>query len=265
MHPDANTADGGGTLGKLVVVGLVAGLFASLFGVGGGIVMVPLLVLLLRYDAKVATATSLAAIIVTATAGVVSHGLLGNVAWGYAILIGLPAVLGVLAGIWVKDRISSRTLTYAFAGLLLLLAFWLVIKPGEATADAGLTVVRAIEVIPLGFLAGCLAGLFGVGGGILFVPTLVLIVGLPQLSAEGASLLAILPVSLLGSWRQHRARTVRWRAALTMGVASIPTAVLGANIAERVSERLLQALFGALLVATALQLTVRAARGRSTG
>ena len=91
--------------------------------------MVPMLVLLLGFDPKVATATSLAAIIVTASVGVVTHGLLGNVAWGYAALIGLPAVVGLLGGLWIKDRISSRALTLAFAALLLVVAIWLVLKP----------------------------------------------------------------------------------------------------------------------------------------
>lgn len=106
MTADANSAAGRPELTRLILVGLTAGLFATLFGVGGGIVMVPMLVLLLGFDPKVATATSLAAIIVTASVGVLSHGLLGNVAWGYAVLIGLPAVVGLLGGLWIKDRIS---------------------------------------------------------------------------------------------------------------------------------------------------------------
>ena len=239
-------------------MGLTAGLFATLFGVGGGIVMVPMLVLLLGFDPKVATATSLAAIIVTASVGVVTHGLLGNVAWGYAALIGLPAVVGLLGGLWIKDRISSRALTLAFAALLLVVAIWLVLKPAEGATEAGLDPARGVAVALLGMLAGALAGLFGVGGGILFVPALTLIVGIPQLRAEGASLLAIIPVSMLGSWRQHRARTVRWRAALTMGGASVITAIAGAFLADATPPKVLRVLFAVLLLATALQLSLRA-------
>ena len=259
MPADANSAAGGPAIARLVVVGLAAGLFATLFGVGGGIVMVPMLVLLLGFDPKVATATSLAAIIVTASVGVISHGLLGNVAWGYAVLIAVPAVFGLLGGLWIKDRISSRELTLAFAVLLVGVAIWLVIKP--VTDDGGETALnpaRAIAVVALGLVAGSLAGLFGVGGGILFVPALTLVVGVPQLRAEGASLLAIIPVAVLGSYRQHLAGTVRWRAAMIMGAASVATAVAGAFLADATPPRVLRTLFAILLVATAVQLIIRA-------
>ena len=84
--------------------------------------MVPMLIALLGYDARAATATSLAAIIFTATAGTAAHGALGNVHWGTAVLIGLPAMAGVALGVAAKDRISSRALTYGFAALLVVVA-----------------------------------------------------------------------------------------------------------------------------------------------
>ncbi len=242
---------------RLVLVGLLAGLFATLFGVGGGIVMVPLLVLLLGFETKVATATSLAAIIATATVGVITHGALGNVAWGYAILIGIPAVAGLMGGLWIKERISSRVLTLAFAGLLAAVAIWLLVEPVAQGGAPSLTVGRAAIVVPIGVMAGMLAGLFGVGGGILFVPALALVIGLPQLSAEGASLLAIIPVALVGSLRQHRAGTVRWKAAAIMGAASVVTAVTGAFLADVTPPEVLRLLFAVLVAATGVQLALR--------
>lgn len=108
-------------------MGLAAGLFSALFGVGGGIVMVPLLIMLLRFDAKIATATSLATIIFTATVGAATHGALGNVDWAKALLIGIPAMAGLNLGLWVKERVSSRHLTYGFALVLVGVAVRLVI------------------------------------------------------------------------------------------------------------------------------------------
>jgi uncharacterized membrane protein YfcA len=90
--------------------------------VGGGIVVVPLLLWLLAYDAKVATATSLAGIIFTSAFGVATHGVLGNVEWSKALLIGIPAMAGLLLGLALKERLSSRTLTLAFAVLLVAVA-----------------------------------------------------------------------------------------------------------------------------------------------
>ena len=225
--------------------------------------MVPLLTLLLGFDTKIATATSLAAIIVTATVGVITHGSLGNVDWGYALLIGLPAVAGVLIGVWVKARVSTRALAIAFAGLLAGVAMWLVSKPADGGSIHHLTAGRGALVAVLGLSAGVLAGLFGVGGGILFVPALTLIVGLPQILAEGTSLLAIIPVALVGSWRQHREGTVRWAAAGVMGAASVVTAIIGAFVADATPGRTLRVLFAILMIATATQLAVRAWRSRA--
>ncbi|HMM48763.1 MAG TPA: sulfite exporter TauE/SafE family protein [Miltoncostaeaceae bacterium] len=117
----------GADMGALVLIGLVAGLFSALFGVGGGIVMVPLLMALMHFDAKVAAATSLATIIFTAIWGTLAHGAFGNGNWAVAALVGLPALVGVSMGIAIKARISSATLTYAFAALMVAAAIRLVI------------------------------------------------------------------------------------------------------------------------------------------
>lgn len=117
---------------------------------------------------------------------------------------------------------------------------------------------EALLIILLGVAAGAAAGLFGVGGGIIFVPTLTLVLGLSQLEAEATSLLAIIPVAVLGSWRQTRTGHVRWRDATIMGVASLVTAVAGALIADVAPERALRIGFAILLVATAIQLILRA-------
>jgi uncharacterized membrane protein YfcA len=120
-----------------------------------------------------------------------------------------------------------------------------------------LDVVAAILV---GLLAGALGGLFGVGGGIIFVPALVLLFGLGQLEAEATSLLAIIPVVLAGTWRQHLYGNVRWRAALVVGVVAVAGVELGVLTAKSLPEETLQRLFGLLLLAVAAQLVWRARR-----
>ena len=111
----------------------------------------------------------------------------------------------------------------------------------------------------LGVAAGVLAGFFGVGGGILFVPTLVAL-GLSQLEAEATSLLAILPTVAAGAWRQRRYGNVRWRAALVLGVASIAGAAVGVEVATALPEDVLRKLFAVLLLGVAAQLAWRARR-----
>jgi uncharacterized membrane protein YfcA len=110
---------------RLVAIGLVAGVFSAFFGVGGGIVAVPLLILLAGIPERAATATSLLAIAITASAGVVVYGLRGEVDVGYAALVGLPAAAGALAGSALQQRIRASTLTYGFAALLSVIGVWL--------------------------------------------------------------------------------------------------------------------------------------------
>jgi uncharacterized membrane protein YfcA len=111
----------------------------------------------------------------------------------------------------------------------------------------------------LGFTAGILAGLFGVGGGILFVPVLVGL-GLGQLDAEATSLLAILPTVAAGTWRQRAYGNVHWRAAAVIGVTSIVGVQAGVLIATSLPEDVLRRLFALLLLGVAAQLAWRARR-----
>jgi uncharacterized protein len=106
----------------LAGIGVLSGFMSSLFGVGGGIVVVPLLVLLAGFDSRVATGTSLAAILLTALAGTTSFSLLEHVDWDAAALVGLPALAGSLAGVRLQQRVSSRSLTLLFAGFLVAVA-----------------------------------------------------------------------------------------------------------------------------------------------
>jgi uncharacterized protein len=112
---------------RLLAVGVTAGTFSALFGVGGGIVVVPLLILLAAFPEREAVATSLAAIVVTALAGVVVYALRGEVNVGYAALVGLPAMLGALIGASLQRRLSGSAIRLAFAALLVGVAIWLLL------------------------------------------------------------------------------------------------------------------------------------------
>jgi len=118
-----------------------------------------------------------------------------------------------------------------------------------------------VLVAVIGLVGGVLAGLFGVGGGIVFVPTLALALGLTQLHAEASSLLAILPTAVVGSWRQYRYGNAHLRSAAVVGLASIGGVQLGVLVAESLPEATLRRLFGVLLLATAGHIAWRASRG----
>ena len=112
---------------RLVLIGVVAGLFSSVFGVGGGIVIVPLLILVAGYEPRLATGTSLAAIGITAFAGTVLYAFEGHVQVGHAALVGLPAAAGAVAGASLQQRIHVDWLAYGFAAFLVGIGIWLLL------------------------------------------------------------------------------------------------------------------------------------------
>jgi uncharacterized membrane protein YfcA len=113
---------------RLVGIGLVAGLFSALFGVGGGIVIVPLLILVAGFQSRPATGTSMAAIGITALAGTILYAFEGEVEVAHAALVGLPAAAGAVAGTTLQQRVSGRALTLAFAFLLVVIAVWMLVS-----------------------------------------------------------------------------------------------------------------------------------------
>jgi uncharacterized protein len=113
---------------KLMVVGTAAGFFSGLFGVGGGTVMVPLLVLWLGYEERLATGTSLAAIVFIAGFAAATQGLYGNVRVLDALLVGVPAVGGVLLGTWLQQRMRARAIPLLFAAVLVGSAIELILR-----------------------------------------------------------------------------------------------------------------------------------------
>lgn len=120
--------------------------------------------------------------------------------------------------------------------------------------------LEVVAAIVIGLLAGALGGLFGVGGGLIFVPALVLLFDFGQVEAEATSLLAIIPVVIAGTWRQHLYGNVRWRTALIIGAVAVAGVELGVLTAKSLPEETLQRLFGSLLLLVAGQLVWRTRR-----
>ena len=112
---------------RLALIGLVAGFFSALFGVGGGIIVVPLLLLLCAFRPHLATGTSLAAIVITALAGTLTYAYHGEVDWAHAALVGVPAAAGAFGGTWLQQRVSGRGVSLLFAAFLAGVAVWLLV------------------------------------------------------------------------------------------------------------------------------------------
>ena len=239
-------------------IGTAAGLFSGLFGVGGGVVMVPLLLLLLGMDERRATSTSLGAIVIIAAVATITQGAYGTVHLTEGLLVGVPALLGVVSGTWLQQRIPAKRVSLIFAVLLLVVAVSMVLSTGDGDGSgADLDVVRVLLAAVFGYAAGVVSGLLGVGGGTLFVPGLIYVLGLGHVDAEATSLLAMVPMSLLGAYRQHRYGNLDVRTSITMGALAVPGALLGVVLANALPVRVLEIGFALLLLYVAQRLARR--------
>lgn len=246
-----------------VGIGLLAGLLSGLFGVGGGTVIVPFLVMLLRFDQRLAAGTSLAAIVPTATVGVISYAVHGSVAWIAALLLAAGAVVGAQIGTWLLPRLSLTVLRSAFVGFLVAVIVSLFVVIPSRDAELVLTWLSGAALVVLGVVTGILSGLIGVGGGIIVVPALMVLFGTSDLVAKGTSLLMMIPTALSGTVGNIRRRNVDLVAAAIVGIAACTTTALGAWAAVLIDPVVANALFAAYLVVIAVQMAIRAWRGRS--
>ncbi|WEK60670.1 MAG: sulfite exporter TauE/SafE family protein [Candidatus Microbacterium colombiense] len=245
-----------------ITIGLLAGLLSGLFGVGGGTVIVPLLVLFLHFDQRLAAGTSLAAIVPTASVGVISYAVSGSVAWIPALILAAGAVVGAQIGTRLLPRISQTALRWGFVGFLVLVIITLFLVIPSRDAEFVLSWITALALIAVGLGTGVLAGLIGVGGGVIVVPVLMLAFGTSDLVAKGTSLLMMIPTALSGTIGNLRTKNVDLRAAVVIGVSACTTTALGAWIATLIDPTAGNILFAAYLVVIAVQMGMKAVRGR---
>lgn len=246
----------------LLVVGAVGGGLSGIFGVGGGIVLVPLLMLVAGLDQRRAAATSLLAILPSAIAGTVTYLAAGQVDIVAGLLIAAGAIVGSVLGANLLKRLSLEWLRWLFILMIVLVAVRMLLTVPERGVTLELSIPVALGYLALGLVMGLAAGLFGIGGGVIAVPALVAIAGISDLVAKGTSLLAIVPTSLSGTIANARNRLVQVRTGLIVGLAAAVASVGGSLLAQLLPPRESNLLFALLLVGIAVQLTVRALRAR---
>jgi uncharacterized membrane protein YfcA len=252
-------ASGHPAVGRIVAVGVLAGFLAGLFGVGGGILIVPGLVLAVGMDQRVAHGTSLAAVLPISIASLVTYATHGNVDWPVAVWLSLGAVAGAVIGTKLLHVLPHRTLGLLFAGILIVSAIRLFVSV-DADGRAGITIASTLALLALGLTTGVLAGLLGVGGGVVMVPAMILLFGIPPVVAKGTSAAVIIPTAVMGTWRNRARGNADLRAAAIIGVAGIVTAMVGGILADKMSDDLSNVLFGTLLVVVAVRLLAQLRR-----
>ena len=246
----------------LAGVGVAVGFFSGLFGVGGGIIMVPLLILTLGLSQRLASGTSLAAVLPTSVAGLIGYASGGNVDWVAGGVLALGAVGGSLFGTWLMHRIPQRLLRWIFVVFLALVAVRMFFLVPDRTADLEFGVATVAGLLALGLVVGIVSGLLGIGGGVIIVPALMLLFGVGDLVAKGTSLLMMIPTAVTGTIANSRRRNVDLRASAVIGLLAIPASFGGVAVAVLMPPALGSILFALLLVYCALQLGWSAWRQR---
>lgn len=237
-----------------VIVGVLAGGLAGLFGVGGGILIVPGLVLLSRMEQRIAHGTSLAAILPVAAAGTLGFALDDAIDWPVAAFVAGGSVIGAAVGTTALRHAPEQRLRIGFSLFLLLTASALFLQLGESSGRGPMSAALGLGLVGLGGAAGMLAGLFGVGGGAIVVPALVLLFGMPDALAKGTSLVVIIPTALVGTVQNVRFGNADLSTASVVGLTGAISAFICARVALRLDPVISSMLFGALLVVVAARL-----------
>ncbi|NOT33697.1 MAG: sulfite exporter TauE/SafE family protein [Candidatus Eisenbacteria bacterium] len=257
--PARGIAEPGAAGAPELITGLIAGGAGGLFGVGGGIVLIPLLTGWSKLTQHRAHGTSLAAIGATAIGALATYAAFGNVRWDVALVVGLASTLTARFGARLANRVSGTGLKRAFAVFLLLVALrllWRVPEPLQANALEG--PLRWGVLVTLGALVGLLASFFGVGGGILAVPAFTLLFGMSQQMAQGTSLGVILVTAPVGAYEHSKLGNVAWRRVPWLAAGSLVGAPLAAWLAQWLPHEGLVRAFAGFLALSAVQTWFRA-------
>lgn len=241
---------------SIVLVGIAAGFLSGMFGVGGGILIVPGLVLIAKMDQRIAHGTSLAAVLPISASSLLSYWAHDHVDWRVGACLAVGALAGALLGTRLLNVLPHRTLGIAFAGLLLVTAVRLFLPLESGTRDP-LTVASIGVLVLIGVATGILAGLLGVGGGVVMVPAMMMVLQMPAAMAKGTSVAVIIPTSIMGTWRNRKKQNADLKAAAILGLGGILAAIAGGWISARMSDTVSNVLFATLLLIVAARLVLQ--------
>jgi uncharacterized membrane protein YfcA len=244
----------------LLAVGIMGGLLSGAFGVGGGIIMVPLLMWWVGMDQRRAAATSLVAIVPSAISGTIQYLVQGQVDVVAGLIIAAGGIGGSLVGTKLLRTLSLGWLRWLFIALLVLVAIRLFFEVPSRDAELVLTPWVVIALVVIGVAMGIASGLFGIGGGVILVPVLVAFFGVGDLLAKGTSLLAMIPTATTGTVANLRVGLVRLGDGLIAGAAAVAASFGGVALAFLLPPQLAVILFAIFILAVVAQLVFRALR-----
>ena len=238
-------------------LGALVGLLMGTFGGGGSLIAIPVLVYLVDQTPREAQATSLVIVMAASITGLTSHIRGGDVRWRMGIAFGLAAALSAFAGSLLNRELDADVLLLGFSPVMMLGAAAMLSdrarEPSRFTPwSSGVARSEILRVVALGLLVGWLIGLFGIGGGFIIVPVLVIVMHLGMVEAAGTSLLVVTIAASSALGDRLASGDVVWEVALPFSIAALAGALAGRRLAERVAAHKLQAAFASVIAVAAL-------------
>ncbi len=257
MQQEHSPAASRAAFAPLIVIGIVAGLLSGLFGIGGGTLIVPALVLWVGFPQRLAAGTSLTAILPMAIVAATSYAIQGNVDWMTAALLAVGMVVGTQVGARLLANAPVAFLQWAFIVFLavVVVSLWIVVPQRDDVIE--MTPGIGMLLLASGLIVGILSTFLGVGGGVILVPILMFFFGASDLIAKGSSLVMMIPGSISGTLANARRKNVDLRAAAAIGIAGCATAPVGALIAGWIDPLAGNILFSIFLTFIGAQLLLR--------
>jgi len=241
---------------KFFGIGVIGGTVSGLLGIGGGIIMIPLLLYFTDVDTKAATAISMIQVFFASSFGALFNYLQKNIKVKYALYFGLSSMTFSLIGSLLTKYIPSTVIkiVYLFAVSTALLLFFFRNNKGEE--ETVFNKNKFLKVVPLGVLAGLIGGILGVGGGFLYVPILVYFFNFYICSAVGTSLLIVLFNSIPGVIGKIFAAKFDISTAVIIAVGAIGGSKLGTYLNKRIKPVIIKVIFTILLVAIIIRVSL---------
>jgi uncharacterized membrane protein YfcA len=245
-------------------LGALVGLMMGAFGGGGSLLAIPILVYVADQGPREAQATALVIVMAASISGLITYIRDDSVRWRMGVAFGLAAGVSAFAGSVLNRQLDPDVLLLAFSPVMLAGAWAMVSERAQAPATFtpwrfGVETGEVLRVVGLGLLVGWIVGLFGVGGGFVIVPVLVLVMHLSMVSAVGTSLLVIVIASSFALGDRLGTGDVDWAIAVPFSVAALIGAVAGEQLAQRVETGRLQKSFAVVIVFAAIYTAIRSA------
>lgn len=237
------------------LIGLCGGFLGGLVGLGGGIIMIPLMVYILGYSQHTAHGNSLAAIVFTGISGAITYYMWRSIDVIASLFLSISAIFTARYGVKLASRLTSKKLRKYFGFFTIFVSSMLIFKDylTQGVFHFNAPSAKAILLLTLGCFTGFLSGLFGIGGGTIMVPGLIVLLGMSQHIAQGTSLLAMIPTCLSGALSYYRFGHVDPKLVSGLSLGAIVGGPLGATVANLLPEFHLRVLFSLVLFWLALK------------